>query len=327
MRDLLRLWRAPRAAVRAVLGMNRRNLDYVLPRNPRRHFDLANDKLRAKEVLSAAGVPVAPTLATFSSFHELKHLDERLGPLDEFVVKPARGHGGMGILVIAGRDGDRVRTAGGRLLGPDELRRHIADIVFGVYTFDRADVAIVEPRLVPAPFFAALYPDGLSDVRVITVDGHPAAAMIRVPTRASDGRANLHQGALGVAVDLDTGRIPRAWHRGAPCDTHPDTGAPLVGQVVPHWPDILTISRRAAAAVPLGYLGIDLIVDATRGPMLLEINARPGLEIQNVVGHGFRDRFRALGVPPEGAPWDTLPGGTPPRSPQPAPPRPAGGPP
>lgn len=285
-----------RAAARDVLGMNRRNVEYVQARNARRDFPLANDKLRTKEVLAAAGCAVSPTLATVSSFAELSQLRQLLAGVDSFVIKPARGSGGRGILVIARRAGNDFVTASGRLLRQDDLRRHIADVIFGVYSLDRADVALVEPRLIPAPFFAALYPDGLSDLRVITVDQRPVMAMLRVPTRASEGRANLHQGAIGLGVDLESGVIHRAWFRGRCVPTHPDTSEPLVGVQVPQWQALLTTAVKAAMALPLGYLGIDVVVDRERGPIVLEVNARPGLEIQNVNGIALGRRFAELRI-------------------------------
>jgi alpha-L-glutamate ligase-like protein len=290
---LLKLLLAPKDRV---MGINRRNLQFVATRNARRHFDIADDKLLAKQVLSAAGVPVSETLATFSSFSELRLLDERIGGLDEFVVKPARGHGGQGILVIAGRDGEFFITAGGRRLRREELARHIADIVFGVYALDKADVAMVEPRLKPSRFFADLYADGLSDVRVILVDDRPALSMIRVPTKASDGRANLHQGALGLGLVLEDGTIHRAYCRGQLLTHHPDNGEALIGRKIPGWTELLAIAVKAARAVPLKYLGVDIVVDRARGPLMLEINARPGLEIQNVNGVPLRERLASMGV-------------------------------
>lgn len=279
-----------------VLGMNRRNVEFILARNPRKHFAIADDKLLAKQVLSAAGVPVSPTLLTFSDFFEVGQIAERLAGHGTFAIKPARGHGGIGILIVAERTGDVFTTPGGRQLGMDELRKHVADIVFGVFSLDHADVAIVEPRLIPAPFFADLSSLGLSDVRIIMCDEIPALAMIRVPTKASDGKANLHQGALGLAVRIEDGRIMRAQLKGQEVDRHPDTGAPLVGRTVPGWDDMLAICRKASAALPLKYLGMDLVVDETRGPLVLEINVRPGLEIQNVNRVGLRGRLRTLGV-------------------------------
>ena len=47
-------------------------------------------------------------------------------------------------------------------------------------------------------------------------------------------------------------------------------------------------------AIPLGYLGVDLVVDAELGPMVLELNARPGLTIQLANRRGLRASMETL---------------------------------
>lgn len=286
----LELLRAPKSPV---LGMNRRNLEFVLPRNPRAAFPLANDKRLAKEVMSAAGVPVPGNLASFSSFHEVSLLQERLRGHDDFVVKPARGYGGRGIMVIVDREDDGFVDVKGRAVPWRSLRRHVADIIFGVYTLDQPDDALIEPRLQPSPFFSKLYPGALSDLRIIAVDGQLIASMIRVPTSASGGRANLHQGGLGIGVNIENGAVLGGWSNRQRV-THLEDGTPLAGMVVPLWPEIRDIALRAAACVPLRFLGIDLVVEKDLGPLVLEINARPGLEIQNVTGTPLRPLLKQM---------------------------------
>lgn len=291
-----------------VYGINRRNLGLVYPHNPRRHYPFADDKLLAKERFGAAGVPAPRTLAVCDGLYAVAGVVESLRGRGSFVVKPASGSGGQGILVVGDWDPARGAwtRAGGRTLAPRELARHLADVVFGVHSSQLEDRAFVEERVVPHPLFAGLWADGLCDVRIITLEGEPVMAMIRAPTAESGGRANLHQGGLGIAVELATGRTFRALHRGAAVERHPESGAPLLDLAVPAWPEVLAVSRRAARAVPLGYLGVDVVVDAARGPLVLEINARPGLEIQNVNGRGLgpalaRARAALAGGAPEAA--------------------------
>jgi alpha-L-glutamate ligase-like protein len=119
-------------------------------------------------------------------------------------------------------------------------------------------------------------------------------AMLRLPTKASGGRANLHQGGIGAGVDLDTGVTTRAVMLNHLADRHPDTGLSLVGLRVPYWPQILEMARRVSAAVDLGYLGVDIVVDRDEGPLLLEANARPGLAIQIANGQGLLGRLEAI---------------------------------
>jgi alpha-L-glutamate ligase-like protein len=273
----------------AVYGINRRNLALVYPNNSRSDYPLADDKILAKERFLSAGVPVPETLAVCDGLFAVPGAVEALRGKQRFVVKPANGSGGGGILVVGGWDGERGtwRLAGGAPLSAITLGRHLADIVFGVHSNQLEDRAFVERRVEPHPLFASLWADGLCDVRVVTLRGAPVMSMIRVPTAESGGRANLHRGGLGIAVDLDSGRTFRALHRGRAVERHPESGAPLLGLEIPEWCEVLEVARRAAGAVPLGYLGVDVVVDAERGPLVLEINARPGLEIQNVNGCGL----------------------------------------
>lgn len=264
-----------------VLGMNRRNLGYVYPCNPRGFLPLADDKVLTKEALVRAGVPVPATLRIYRHFFELRRLGKDLAPHEEFVIKPARGRGGGGIIVVAGRAGASWTGIGGRVLTVAELRKHITDILFGVYSSELADAALIEERVRQHPGMEDLSPLGLADVRVILLRDRPVLAMVRVPTRKSEGRANLHRGGIGIDLDLDSGRTGRALHARLEVHRHPDTGAVLSGRTVPFWEEVLRVSRRAAEAFPLKYLGIDVAIAET-GPMVLEINARPGLEIQNV---------------------------------------------
>lgn len=278
---LARLMRANARAAQ-VVGMNRRNVELVYPNNPRRNYPLVDDKIVCKELLEAAGVPTAPTIAICSGLFAVDGLIESLRDRSDFVVKPANGSGGEGIVVLAGATEGGWLTTGGRLVETEALRQHLANCVFGAFSKTLEDRALVEERLRPHPVFGHLTDTGVSDVRLITLAGAPLMAMVRIPTLRSGGRANLHQGGVGVAVDVRTGRTHHALARRRPVVHHPDTGVPLIGIDIPGWNQVVAVARAAAAAVPLGYLGVDIIVDRDRGPLVIELNARPGLEIQNV---------------------------------------------
>lgn len=276
-----------RARAGEVLSMNRRNLHFIYPRNARKHFPIADDKLLAKEILVPAGVPMPKTYRIYSYFFELRDLERDLSAYRDFVIKPAQGSGGNGIIVIAGRDpGGNWVGVGGKTYTPFDLQKHITDILYGVYSFDLGDRAIIESRVEQHPEMQTLSPLGLADVRIILCDEQPVMSMTRVPTRQSSGKANLHQGAVGVAIDIETGVTTHGRFLGADADVHPDTGVVLTGRSIPHWAEIREVALRAARAVPLKYLGVDIVVSA-QGPMLLEINVRPGLEIQNVNQRGM----------------------------------------
>lgn len=288
-----RAWRTFFARRASVLGMNQRNRDLVQALNPLDLRALADDKLVCKGLLEAADVPVARTLAVCAGLGAIPATLAQLLPEGSFVVKPARSGMGRGILVVQERLRPGVwRRAGGREVTLDHLRRHLAEIVFGAFSYTLEDRAFVEERVVPAGIFRDLFPDGLSDIRVIVLEGEPLLAMVRVPTQRSSGRANLHAGGLGLGLDLATGQVTHATAHGRPVAHHPDTGVELVGARVPAYPEVLRVATAAAAALPLGYVGVDVVVDERRGPLVLEVNARAGLEIQNVCRTGLADLAR-----------------------------------
>jgi len=278
-----------------VLGINRRNAEYSLRWNPRAKYPTVDDKLLTKELCARAGIPVPKLLAVARHHFELRDLRDALRGLESFVLKPARGAMGNGIVVVRGRDGERFRTAGGRLLTIDDLAYHAAGIISGLYALaGQSDVALVEERLEVHPAFAEVSTEGVPDVRIVVFRGVPAMAMTRLPTRRSGGRANLHQGAVAVGVDLATGATTHAIQHSVPVERHPDTHEPLLGRPIPGFPALLEFAVRAADETGLGYVGADLVVDAARGPVLLEMNARPGLMIQLANRSGLLPRLRAI---------------------------------
>ncbi len=279
-----------------VLGINRRNLDLVFADYRPGQFRELDDKVQGKVRLERAGVAVPQTVGVVRDGRDLARLDGWLDGRDEVVIKPARGWGGRGILVLA-RDGeDSWRTPGGRRLHQDAVRLHVEEVLTGAFSLDESqDQAILEERIHAHPFLEELYPRGLSDLRVVLEDGEPIQAMLRVPTDASDGKANLHGGGLGLGIDLASGRVVRAVQHDRDVAAHPDTGLALVGRQIPDWTACLQVARDAAAAVaPIRYLGVDIVLDAARGPLVLEVNARPGLAIQiaNQQGQPVRRRTR-----------------------------------
>lgn len=272
------------ARIDDLVGINRRNVDLVYRHNRREDYPLVDDKLRCKALLEAAGVPVARTLAVCEGLFAVPRVFDQIVGASDIVIKPASASGGDGIVVLGERGDGGWTSASGRFIPDDDVQRHLANIVFGAFSKAMDDRAFVEERIHAADPFASWSPDGLCDVRLLVLQGEPLMAMIRIPTRESGGRANLHQGGVGVAVDLATGCTTRAVAGGVAIDRHPDTGAALLGCTIPDWAQAVDVGLRAAACVPLGYLGVDLVFDEARGPLLLEMNARPGLEIQNVTG-------------------------------------------
>lgn len=274
-----------------VMGMNRRNVEFVKVLNKRRDFPLADDKVLAKEFFLKHGVPTAPTIKVFSSLFETTDFHQRF-LLHDFVIKPACGSQGKGILVITDRTQSGFTTISGAHISASKIEYELASILFGKYSIGRSDKILLEKRLVPSDEFKGISVKGLFDIRVIVVEGVPVGAMLRLPTVQSRGKANLHQGGIGAGVDIVNGKTTNAFHLGRLIKTHPDTGASLIDFQVPHWEKILEISRLIGTHSPLRYIGVDLTIDKIMGPCVLEFNARPGLGIQNANKKGLQQLIR-----------------------------------
>lgn len=287
---MIGLYRRLREA--GVLGLNDRNANFIMRRNPRRLYPLVDNKIQCKQKLIESGIAVPQLLGEIRGQYEAGHLGQRLSGLDEFVIKPASGSGGDGIVVITGRQRKGWVTAGGRLISLSDIQYHVAGILAGMYSLGgQTDSAMLEALIHPDPVLKPVAPEGVPDIRIIVYRGVPVMAMMRLPTRRSGGKANLHQGAIGAGVDVATGITLKAVMNSSVVDQHPDTAASVEAFQLPDWEGLLLTATRCYDAIPLGYLGVDLVLDRDHGPLVLEMNARPGLAIQIANGSGLRARL------------------------------------
>ena len=264
-----------------VLGMNRRNGVYTSRWNKRAHYPSVDDKLETKRLLRDAGIATAPVLAVARVHSEVRAMLRELDAYSSFVIKPAHGAMGNGILVVRERKDGRFLRNGGVWLDRKALSYHSASIISGAYALGgQPDVAFAEERLEVHPELAAIAAEGVPDVRVVVYRGVPVMAMIRLPTRRSRGRANLHQGAVGAGIELDSGTTHFAVCHDRAIEVHPDTQQAVTARSIPEWERVLEIAVRASDQTNLGYVGADVVVDVEHGPLVLELNARPGLAIQ-----------------------------------------------
>ncbi len=278
-----------------VLSMNRRNRDYVLRYNERKLYPLVDDKLRTKKLALKSSIAVPELFEVIDTEHQIKHIDEILSNYTDFVIKPACGCGGDGIIVITNSINNRYRQINGKLLTKDELSYHLSCLLSGAYSIgNHPDFAIIEKRVIIDPVFSEVSYEGVPDIRIITLLGYPAMAMLRLPTRQSEGRANLHQGAIGVGIDISSGVTMRGVYQNDIIDCHPDTLNSITGLMVPYWNEILKIAASCYELTGLGYLGVDIVIDKTQGPLMLELNARPGLNIQIANCEGALHRYQII---------------------------------
>lgn len=278
-----------------VLGLNRRNAEYTLRYNPRRLYPRVDDKLATKQLAQRAGIAVPELYGVVEENHQVRTLPEMLEQYSDFVVKPAHGSGGDGILVISGRSRQMYRKANGSLMSQEELGYHVSNTLSGIYSLGgQPDRALIEYRVQPDPLFEAISYQGVPDIRVIVFLGVPVMSMVRLPTRMSGGRANLHQGALGAGIEIKNGITLTAVWRNDIVTEHPDTGNRVAGVRIPGWETLLRLASHCYQLTGLGYQGVDIVLDKDKGPLILELNARPGLNIQIANRSGLLPRLNLV---------------------------------
>ncbi len=278
-----------------VLGMNDRNYSVIAKYNKRSLYTLVDDKVKTKRLANSININTPRMIGIIEYQHQVKDLLDIVKGYDTFVIKPAHGSGGKGVLVIKSYDGENFYAASGAVLTFKDVYQHISNTLSGLFSLGgKYDVALIEEAVNFSDVFKNFSYHGVPDVRVIVYKGYPAMVMMRLATKESGGRANLHQGAVGVGLDVKTGKTLNAVMHNKQVLTHPDTGANLMDLKVPFWREHLLIGAKAYDMTGLGYLGADIVLDKNRGPMMLEVNARPGLAIQIANGKGLRTKLEEI---------------------------------
>lgn len=280
---------------RGIMGINRRNSHYIGSYNPRYLFPKVDDKLQTKLLAESSRVQSPRLIGVIDSQHQVKNWQDMVAGESGFVIKPAKGSGGKGIILLRQPEKTLFTKLSGQTVIPEIIRLHISNILSGLYSLGgKPDVAVIESLIEADPVFSPFVYEGVPDIRVIVFLGFPVMAMIRLPTASSDGKANLHQGAVGVGLNVASGRAESAVQFDRPIIFHPDTQNRLTDLQVPDWQQLLDMASRCYNMTGLGYLGVDVVLDKRLGPMLLELNARPGLAIQTANNRGLLPRLKNI---------------------------------
>ncbi len=269
-----------------ILGMNARNISYIKPYNKRKAIERVDDKIRFKRILEKNGIPTPALLGKIATYQDLREFNFENLP-SSFVLKPAAGFGGEGIVVLYGeqkRKAEEERVwvrRKGDYFPESRVRNHVYNILDGSFSkTNTPDTAFFEERIQMTKFFRPLAYKGIPDIRVVVFNSTPVMAMLRLPTRQSGGAANLHAGGIGIGIDIARGITTNAIMNDHLIETLPDTGQTLSGIKLPKWDQILRVAIETAKVTNLGFTGIDIALDREKGPVVLEANARPGLAIQ-----------------------------------------------
>ncbi|OGM02523.1 hypothetical protein A2115_00895 [Candidatus Woesebacteria bacterium GWA1_41_8] len=279
-----------------VLGLNARTRLYAYKYNSRIGKKIADSKLQSAKVFKRQDIAHPEIYAKFRRPQDISSFDWESLP-SSFALKPSRGLGGEGIVVVKRKtkDGKGWITTQRDRVTIEDLKLQILDILEGAYSMGNVpDVAFIQEYVGRHKTFRKYAYRGTPDIRIIVFNKVPVMAMLRLPTKESAGRANLHQGAIGVGVDIATGITTKAiWHD-SQLSLKPGTNRKLRGIKIPDWTAVLEMASRAQIASGMGYLGVDVVLHPEKGPMVLELNAQPGLQIQLANEAGLKKRLERV---------------------------------
>ncbi len=281
---------------RDLLGMNARNQLYTsLNSSNAKRF--GTSKYATKILLENKNIPTAKVFGILGTNEDVKDFPWETMEKN-FVVKPSNGNGGKGIAIFRTQQPDKQHWLDtiGQSWSLDDIKLHCADILEGEYsTYGANPTIIVEERIpIHTKFLKYVY-KGTPDIRVIVFNHVPVMSMLRLPTRESEGKANLHQGAIAVGIDMFSGVTTYAiTGDGKAISILPDSKRKLNGIKIPQWSQVLETAVQASDAAGLVFSGVDLFIHEEKGPMVVELNANPGLSIQLANHAGLRRRLERV---------------------------------
>lgn len=208
-----------------------------------------------------------------------------LGDHERFVAKPLDGTGGSGVEVRSSPGPADASALREELLGSGHV--------------------LVEALIVQHPDLAALYPDSVNTVRLITYlapDGrfHVIAGVLRIGNGGViDNFAG--GGMFTLLGDDGTSLYPGVDKNSNVYPVHPATGTAIAGFRVPRYAEAVALVERLARRIPeVPYLGWDVAITPT-GPAVIEANHNSSVFQMKPSVSGIRtgmlDRYRtAIGA-------------------------------
>ena len=212
------------------------------------------------------------TKVTFEQFSDIFEDTERV------MYKPIAGHRGYGVEAI--------------YLTPETMK----DVYDRLATYPEG---VVEAFIKQHPEMCKLSPTSVNSLRFVTfssnkkpvtADGKMMDIAYSIVRFGREGSIvdNLHSGGMVANVDLETGCLATdgADRNGDLWVTHPDTGVTIKGFKVPYFEEAREMVKEAIATRKVeGYIGWDIAI-GENGPMLLEVNDRPGSDgLQTAPAH------------------------------------------
>lgn len=290
---------------------NRLNNEIFRPKvnlSAQQHF--LEDKWVMQVFLTGIGLPVPEAIGVFHPRFGITVEGASLCSAPDFasalkkeplplsiVMKPRGGRQGRNI-VIAKIDRDQDEAlffeVAENVLSVEEFLMSLPEDAFADYDGGYHGW-LVQKYIKQHPFMLEINPHTVNTFRVITfVDAAGECkihfAVLRLGRKGS-AADNWDKGGISVAVDVETGTLGKGVFKpsygGSWVTHHPDTGAPLVGRVVPGWAGILDVCKRAGQALSgIRSVGWDIAMTPD-GPVIIEGNATWSLPLAQVHSRGY----------------------------------------
>lgn len=278
-----------------LLGINARNSLY-LSRSSNKVKAIVRSKYATKILLRDNNIATAEIYGILGTHEDIVDFNWQ-NLVKDFVIKPTNGYAGTGVVAFRGKIAeDTWIDMLGNKWSLADIKLHCDDILSGQYSIHGLNHnVIIEERVPIHPKLLKYSYKGTPDIRVVVFNSVPVMAMLRLPTEESGGRANVTQGAIAVGVDIATGITTHAVaHKSEPINYLPETKKKLNGIIIPEWNSILETAVTASNAAELHFAGVDIFIHKDKGPMVVEINAAPGLSIQAANRAGLRRRLERV---------------------------------
>lgn len=264
--------------------------------NDERWFAPSEDKLFFLASMRGSDVTTPETLAVFDAKTGRSHtklisnIEGLIDFLDEpenypIFAKPIDGMYSVGALALTDGGQGRAHVQG----AGDVSTREIADYMYRV-----SDAGyLLQKTLRPTPELASAFGATISSIRMLVCLGPDGArlesAAIKIPRSESVADNYWRNGNMLGAVDPENGTIVRIVTGVGPdmgqVNSHPDTGAMLIGRMLPHWDDAVCMCLRAAGSLPgIRTQSWDIALTET-GPVALEVNWGGDLNLHQLA-HG-----------------------------------------
>ncbi|MEZ5825815.1 MAG: sugar-transfer associated ATP-grasp domain-containing protein, partial [Geminicoccaceae bacterium] len=263
-------------------------------------FGKTVEKTATQDLLLAAGIPVPRTVAVYSRDEEAAGSSQWITDIDGLrrvlsdippaglFGKPVSSVGSLGVISIDGFDARRDA-----LLASDGRAIPLGEFIVELRRYEEHGYQFQE-RLRPHSDIATVLGNRIGTLRVLVVNEGDNPKIVRtswkIPTGDNMADNFWRPGNLLAAVEPDTGYVYRVvddiYPRLKEVTVHPDSGAALVGLVLPDWQDMRQMVIRASRHMTgLPLIGWDIAL-TDHGPLAVEVEGNGGHPIMTQLPQG-----------------------------------------